>query len=724
MSPIDPSMMPMLDTFVFETTTLLEQLDDILLEAEKDGGLDEESVNEIFRIMHTIKGSSAMMGAENMSTLSHRVEDLFFLIREDLSRMEPRSSEIFDLVFKVSDFLKAEIVFVDKEDYNPTDAEELVDLLNFEIDAINGIADSNGLSREGVDEHAIPVATAGQAAAKGENTTSGTDTDVDAGTDSGSSQSETGKSIEPIDNSEVVYAVRVFFEDGCQMENIRAFMLLTQLKDYCDIIRSDPENPEADSNNSALIIKNGFIIYFYSSNVQSTLSVIENSLHIKSYELIDVDRAEGGGSQESKSASSVAGAKKEKTGKAASGKSQQSKNAQAVKAGKQSFISVNQAKLDQLMDLMGEIVITEAMVANNPDLKGLNLDNFNKSTRELRKLTDELQDIVMSIRMVPLSGVFQRMNRIVRDISKKQGKLVDFVTVGGETEVDKSINDIIGDPLMHMIRNAVDHAIETPKERAEAGKPEQGKVTLEARNIGGEIVITVEDDGRGLDSSQILAKAANRGILSKPESEYSMKEIYQLIMLPGFSTNEQVTEYSGRGVGMDVVKSNIEQLGGSVIVESELGVGTRFTIKIPLTLAIVDGMELSVGSTIFTVPTTSIKQSFKINDETKLIHDTNGAEMIMLRGECYPILRLHRFFNISNAVEDLREGIAVLIQSGNKSAVIFADELLGEQQVVVKPFPYYLNRFQIKSYGLAGCTILGDGSISLILDSANLINRF
>lgn len=711
MSPIDPSMMPMLDTFVFETTTLLEQLDDILLEAEKSGGLDEESVNEIFRVMHTIKGSAAMMGADNISTLAHKVEDLFFLIREDLSRMEPRSGEIFDLVFKASDFLKTEIENVDKEDYDPADAYELVDLLNYEIDAINGTAYMEAVSGEGSD---------GASDGTGIENAGGENTD---GKSSDLSHVAEGTSGER-DDSEKAYAVRVFFEDDIQMENIRAFMLLTQLRDYCDIIGSEPENPETDSKNSALIIKNGFIVHFRTSNIRSTLSVIENSLHIKSYELLDTDRAEEGRAREADGSKPAAEVQRGMAGKSERPKEQQPKNVQPVKTGKQSFISVNQAKLDQLMDLMGEIVITEAMVANNPDLKGLNLDNFNKSTRELRKLTDELQDIVMSIRMVPLSGVFQKMNRIVRDMSKKLGKEIEFVTEGGDTEVDKSINDIIGDPLMHMIRNAVDHAIETPEERAAAGKPRQGKVILGARNIGGEIVITVEDDGRGLDPAKILYKAASKGLLTKPESEYSVKEIYQLIMIPGFSTNDEVTEYSGRGVGMDVVRSNIEQLGGSVMVESEQGVGTRFTIKIPLTLAIVDGMELSVGATIFTVPITSIRQSFKINEETKVIHDTNGAEMIMLRGECYPIIRLHRFFNIANAVEDLREGIAVLIQSGSKSAVIFADELLGEQQVVVKPFPFYLNRFQIKSYGLAGCTILGDGSISLILDSANLINRF
>ncbi len=275
-----------------------------------------------------------------------------------------------------------------------------------------------------------------------------------------------------------------------------------------------------------------------------------------------------------------------------------------------------------------------------------------------------------------------------------------------------------------MVRNAVDHAIEFPRERLELGKPERGTVTLSAKNVGGEIVIEVQDDGKGLDSEQILATAAERGILNKPESEYTEKEIFQLIMMPGFSTNDEVNEFSGRGVGMDVVVRSIEKLNGSVMVESKKGEGTKFTIKIPLTLAIVDGMGLSVGQTTFIVPITSITNTFRIDDETEFLYDTDGKEMIMHRNECYPIVRLYDFYNIPNAVDQLQDGIALLIRSGDKSIVIFADELLGEQQVVVKPFPLYLNKFQIKSYGLSGCAILGDGSISLILDAANLINRF
>lgn len=213
---------------------------------------------------------------------------------------------------------------------------------------------------------------------------------------------------------------------------------------------------------------------------------------------------------------------------------------------------------------------------------------------------------------------------------------MDLITEGGDTEVDKTINEAIADPFMHMVRNSMDHAIESPEERLALGKPEHGQVALRAKNIGGEIVITISDDGRGLDTESILKKARNNGILTKPENEYTEKEIFNLIMLPGFSTNTEVTEYSGRGVGMDVVRKNIEKVGGTISIDSKAGQGTTFTLKIPLTLAIMDGMELAVGGSVFTMPITSIKQSFKFSRDQQLVRDTDGSEMIMLRGECFP----------------------------------------------------------------------------------------
>ncbi len=692
MSSIDPGMESMLEMFIYESTTLLEELDEIMLESEKSKDISEKNINEIFRIMHTIKGSSAMMGLESISSLAHSVEDVFFIVRENPAKLKEISDSIYDLLFQASDFIKAEIDGLQTDDYAPKDSGSIISLLEEQAAIMKGAAP----------RAAAPVTAAPAAAAQApKQQPAPKRAPADAGISAGDGY----------------HQVRVFFEDGCQMENIRAFMLLTQMKDWCDELDSVPPHPETDSSLSSVIIDKGFIVKFKTTaNPEDIYKIIENSINVKSYEILET---KGGNAPQSTASVSSPAATVQVNDE------QGQSTAVAAKAGsKQSLISVNQTKLDQLMDLVGELVTAESMVASNPDLKGLVLDNFNKSTRELRKLTDELQDVVMSIRMVPLSGVFQKMNRIVRDMGKKLNKSVELETIGGDTEVDKTINDTITDPFMHMIRNSMDHAIESAEERRALGKPETGKITLAAQNIGGEIVITISDDGCGLDSAKIMSKAKKNGLLTKPESEYSEKEIFSMIMLPGFSTNEAVTEYSGRGVGMDVVRKNLEKVGGTISVESIRNVGTTFTIKIPLTLAIVDGMEISVGGNIFTLPITSIKQSFKIFDPKQIIYNTDGSEMIMLRGECFPIIRLHDLFSIDNAIKDLTEGIVIQIENASQVACIFADELIGEQQVVVKPFPAFLNRYNIKQCGLSGCTILGDGSISLILDANNLLSIF
>lgn len=686
---IDPSMEPMLETFIYESTTLLEQLDEILLESEKSKSLSEDHINEVFRIMHTIKGSSAMMEFNGISSLAHAVEDVFFILREDPSRLTNVSEALFDVVFEASDFLKAEVESVQNNSEANRDPSKMITELE-RLAAIMRGENTASTPSAPVSERSVP-----------EHTNS---------TNDGISSLSPG-----------YYRVRVYFEDGCQMENIRAFMLLTQLQDLCDSLESEPAHPEADSSVCSDIVKNGFLITFKPCvSVDSVIHAIESSVNIKTYELLD-------GAQDSPTSTvtltnTCDAVDSGKDAVAAPKHPAPAATGPTSNKVKQSLVSVNLTKLDQLMDLVGELVTTESMVVNNPDLKGMSLDNFYKSARELRKLMDELQDVVMSIRMVPLSGVFQRMNRIVRDMCKKLDKEVDLITEGGDTEVDKTINEAIGDPFMHMIRNSMDHAIEQPEERRAQGKPERGQITIAAKNIGGEIVITISDDGRGLDRDMILSKARANGLLTKAENEYTDKEIFNLIMLPGFSTNQAVTEYSGRGVGMDVVRKNVEKVGGTISIDSRRGKGTTFTIKIPLTLAIVDGMELAVGESIYTLPITSIKQSFKVSDDRQIILDTDGTEMIMLRGECFPLIRLHQLFNEPSRVTDLHDGIIIQIESGDRVACIFADELLGEQQVVVKPFPSFLGKYEVKKLGLSGCTILGDGSISLILDTNNLLN--
>ena len=387
----------------------------------------------------------------------------------------------------------------------------------------------------------------------------------------------------------------------------------------------------------------------------------------------------------------------------------------------QNIISVELKKLDTLLDLVGEIVINETIVTQNPDLEGLELTNFNKAAHQLDKLTNELQDTVMSIRMLPVAIVFQRMRRIVRDMSKSLGKEANLILVGETTEVDKTILDALSDPIMHLIRNSMDHAIEAPSERIDSGKSVNGHIILSAQNSGGDVIISISDDGRGLDKDVILSKARSRGLLRKPESEYSDKEIFNLLMAPGFSTRDDVSEFSGRGVGLDVVKSNIEKIGGSVSIESKKGLGTNIIMKIPLTLAIISCMEIVIGKEIYSIPINNIRESFKA-EIGQLITDPSGIEMIMLRGNAYPILRLYDKFRCDGAVTDIADGILVLVDAGDHTACILADRLVGKFQVVVKPLPRYLNKFSVNRSGISGCTIMGTGNISLIINVQELVD--
>ncbi|MCD7730529.1 MAG: chemotaxis protein CheW, partial [Oscillospiraceae bacterium] len=525
--------------------------------------------------------------------------------------------------------------------------------------------------------------------------------------------------------------VKVTFEEESKMENLRALIVVNNIKDKCTKLTYEPADIEGNSAAAQTIIDSGFIIHFESDDPKTVIRTINASPNVKCCEVLSAGEAPAPAPQAQPTVGNnpvpAAAAPSAPAAQAAEKKSVEQINTMLGNKGtgqKQSLISVNLHKLDTLLDLVGEIVITEAMVTSSPDLKGLRLDNFQKSARQLRKLNSELQDTVMSIRMVPISGAFNKMTRIVRDMKVKLNKDVDLVFEGEETEVDKSIIDQLNDPLMHMVRNSMDHGIEdNVQDRIARGKPAKGKITLSAYNSSNEVIIVIADDGTGINAQKVLEKAEKNGLLTKPMSEYTDKEVFNMIMLPGFSTNEQVTEYSGRGVGMDVVRKNIEKIGGSVSVDSKWGEGSNFIIKIPLSLSIVDGMEVSVGQSIFTIPINSIRESFKIKP-SQLVKDTDGKEMIMIRGECFPLIRLYELYDLTPGTDDLYEGIVILVESDGKCACIFADELIGEQQVVVKPFSSLLNNFNVKQNGMAGCSILGDGSITIILDISNIISDF
>lgn len=699
---MDNGMDNMLDMYLFETNSLLEQLDELLIEAEKAGDLTADDVNEIFRIMHTIKGSSAMMEFNSLMQIAHHIEDLFFFIRENgMDALDSsHKSTLFDLMFKSTDRLRTEISKVENNEPLSDNVDNLTLEINSFLKKINNKEETAAQSKAGKKTSAAQTEKEPEQAVH---------------------INEVSMDLAGCPEDPAPFFLHVFFDEGCGMENLRAFMIVTALKDAGLEFGFYPKDIETNSQTSSSIIEKGFFLALNSKEeAESAISHVSTMNNIRSYELIENVRENppAAKSRAKKNNLSSAAPKSKAPAQAAGGVSAGSSHQTPVK---QNLINVNLAKLDSLVALVGEIVITESMVTSSPDIQNLkNMDNFLKATRQLRKLTDDLQDIVMSLRMVPVSGTFQKMNRIVRDMKQKLNKDVRLTIIGENTEVDKSIVDSIGDPIMHIVRNSMDHGIEeTAEERIAAGKDPQGEITLSATHTTNEVIISIADDGQGADAAGILAKAKKNGILTKPESEYTQKEILALLMAPGFSTNEVVTEFSGRGVGMDVVKKNVEAIGGTVTITSEEGKGMCTTLKIPLTMAIVDGMEISVGKSVFTVPIANIRQSFKVKNED-VIYDTEGNEIIKCMNQFYPIIRLHRLYSIDTEITNIEDGILVWVESGDKSCCLFVDDLLGEQQVVVKPLPVYLNNFNIKDSGISGCTILGDGSISIILDILNL----
>lgn len=672
---------PMLEAYIFETSQFIDQLEALILDNENSNGYSEDDINEIFRIMHTIKGSSAMMLFSDISTLAHSMEDIFYFFREQNPENVDYSA-LADLLFESIDFIKVELEKIKNGDEVDGKSDELINQ-NKEF-----LKKLKGNSPETKEEKPKKNDTKQQYYIESDK-----------------------KNIVLANN---LYKAVIFFDDDCEMENIRAYTVVSSVKEFTDEVHYFPENIIEDDDTSKVIREKGFEIFFKTDkSYEEVNSNLSQTVMLKKLELIKLENDD-----EFK--------KINKSNDICIKESPIKKPVVVEKKGTpeahssvQEVISVNIKKVDTLMDLVGEMVISEAMVIQNPDLYGMELDNFRKAARQLHKITSELQDIVMSIRMVPLAPTLNKMNRIVRDMKKKLNKEVKLKLIGENTEVDKNITEHISDPLMHLVRNCVDHGIESKEDRIRSGKDAEGVLTIEAKNLGNYVIITVSDDGAGLNKEKILEKAITNNLLTKPQEEMSDNEIYNLIFLPGFSTNDDVTEFSGRGVGMDVVSKNIGEIGGYAYVNSEEGKGTTFTLKIPLTLAIIDGMNVKVGGSYYTIPINNIKQSFRPKKED-LVKDLNGNEMVMIRGECYTVFRLHEIYNIETNIKSLDDGIIIVVEQDDKVACLFVDELIGQQQVVIKTLPSYIKNIK-KIEGLSGCTLLGNGSISLIIDVAGII---
>lgn len=703
----------MLDIYLFENQQLLEQLQEMVLEQKDAECFDEDSINEIFRTMHTIKGSSGIMMFDNITAISHKLEDVFYYLRESHPEHVPHV-KLVEHVLEVEDFISGELEKISNGETADGDPKSIIQDLDVFLEQIKkGAGEDASQPVENVHEepkqfYIAPVAT----------------------------------------DASRFYKIYVTFTPDTGMANIRAYKIVYAMKEIAEDLLYYPEDIISNESSADVIMKEGFKILLQAQCTEEDIKkIIGIGYDIKAVDIYECKAEEflQGFSEpepqpqidlESSVEAIEAQAEKEGEAEKKPAKPQIAPGDFVIKSkepGKQkklakdkpknekaAFISVNVQKMDQLMDLIGELVISESVVLQNPDLKvpGLNLANFNKAAQQMAKISTDLQNVIMSMRMVPLTTLFQKMNRIVFDVSRKLGKDIEFEMIGEHTEVDKNISENISDPLMHMVRNAVDHGIETNEERKESGKKEKGKVTLSARTEAGKVWISVTDNGRGLERHKILAKARKQGLLDddKPDSAYTDKEVFQFITLPGFSTNEQVTEYSGRGVGMDVVVQNIQAIGGSLEIDSTAGLGSTMSLKIPLTLAIIDGIVLETGTSSFVVETGVIKEFVNVKEDM-MIHEPNGDEYIMIRGECYPVLRLGEWYGLKEYRKSVEEGTMLIFEVEGKTICLFVDRLVGKQEIVVKPIPSYVKKVK----GISGCTQLGDGSIALILDPVGFI---
>lgn len=699
----------MLDMFLYESSQLLEKLEGIILEKQDAECFDDADINEIFRVMHTIKGSSGIMLYENITKVSHKLEDVFYYLRESHPEDVPHL-ELVEHVLAVSDFINGELEKIRDGSKADGDETEILKELDDFLKRLKGEIKAQGirLPRENKHEEASQFY------------------------------------IAPVASEESrFFRIVIHYRNDTQMSNIRAYSATYALKEIAEDLLYTPEDIITSEESADVILAEGFYMLLQTKSDEEEILPLITSVETETIDIEEITAEQFGKglaaiSQDSETIAAELEKQEQKEENEENEKPPEKvvpgdyvvkkkepgrgKTLAKNQPKKQSMISVNVEKMDSLMDLIGELVIAEAVVLQNPDLKvpGLDLTNFQKASAQLSKITTELQEVIMSMRMLPLTNVFQKMRRIVFDISKKLGKEVELEVIGENTEVDKNIIEHISDPLMHLVRNSMDHGIEeNPQDRVAAGKPEKGKVILEAKNEGGKVYISVRDDGRGMNKEKLYEKAKSNGLIGdKLITDFDDSEIYRFITLPGFSTKEVVTEYSGRGVGMDVVVKNIQSIGGRLDITSEEGNGSEMTLVIPLTLAIINGIVIKVGGASFVIETSSIKEFVRVGEDT-IVQDPNGEEYIVIRGECYPFIRLNEKYGLTDSEDRVDNGVVVMLEHEGQQICILIDTLLQEQEIVVKPIPSYIKKVK----GISGCTQLGDGSIALILDISGLVQE-
>ena len=715
--------------FLSEQNSVLQNIETLLLSLEKVK--DKEMLNNLRRIFHTLKGEAAVFGLNNIGRLCHLAEDLTESQDIDLP---------IDKLLSVKDWFKVVFDALKANEQMPEPDEFLVVMLQNEI---NKSVSKKSFAEEIISEQ-IPDTT------ENDCLTSGTERiltgDVDLISDFVVEAQEHINNIDSKlltletdpENSDILNAVfRVFHT----LKGAAGFLALDDIarlahttENLLDLARKhdlvmsgnkiDVVFEAIDQMNKLVatirdVLLEGLISYPLDPNLDILIEKIKkvaagDDVESKPHSAVDIKNetnleVEELSADNNKNNSEII----PETQPLFENTIDKTKQA---KVRIKEAIKIDSENLDRLIDSIGELVIIEAMISQDPVLKKTGSSKLLKNISQMNKITRELQQLSMSLRMIPVRATFQKMARVVRDLSKKSNKLVVFNTNGEDTMLDKSVVDRIGDPLIHLIRNSVDHGIElSPDDRVRAGKDKTGKIELSSFHKGGNIHIEIKDDGRGLDMNAILKKAMDKGLVKEGQSP-SEREIYNLILLPGFTTAKKVTDVSGRGVGMDVVKRNIDDLRGNIEISSEPGNGSLFSLKLPLTLAIIDGMLVRIGNEKYIIPTLSIVKSVRpAPDEISTV--INRGEMIKIRDALIPLFRLSDLFNIKNAKTDLTEGIVIVVEDSGKLTGLLVDELLGQQSTVIKNLGASMKGI----VGISGGSILSDGHVGLILDIAGII---
>ena len=691
-----------LEIFLDETTEHLQNLNTQILTLEQEPE-NMDTINEIFRAAHSLKGMAGTMGYKRMQTLTHDMENVFSEVRNGNIKVK---ANMIDLLFQCLDALEEYTNNIrETGDEGTNENEPLIKLLNEEL----GKKDEKPAGEPKKEEKAP----------EGGDKRKWLNIKLDS--------TDVMVITEAQKQGNFVYGATVYVQESCLLKAARAFLVFKAVEEVGEIIVSSPSAQDIEDERFELDFS---LIVISDKPVDKLIAAISNVSEIAEVLAEPIDLAKMPGSEEGKSAATEQ--KKEeqkavpaKAAAAAAAPAADKKTGVAKQAGGKPIVNrtvrVDIEKLDVLMNLVSELIIAKnSLVAASNAQKSASdkaQNNVNEQIEYLESVTTSLHESVMKVRMVPIESVVSKFPRMIRDLTKKLDKKMELYMSGEETELDRTVVDEIGDPLMHLLRNSADHGIESAEVRAERGKPEVGSIWLDAYQDGNNVVIEVRDDGNGIDTEAVKNKAISRGIIT-PEQAAGMseKEIIDLLFLPSFSTSEKVTDVSGRGVGLDVVKSKIEALSGEVEVKSVLGVGSTWIIRLPLTLAIIQALMVVIGGEKYAISLGSIQTIEDIpTDEIRLIQN---KEVIHLRGNVIPLIRMDKELDTVSTKGPDENMTILIVKKGDKLAGLVVDELLGQQEIVIKSMGKYIDN---KCRLISGATILGDGEVALILDTNVLL---